>query len=307
LFCLDTPTRCRSRVEGTKTSTHSGKVPNRQPTSSDLVAPDRFGRVLNTPLCLTSYAAFTSRCHTLCRQSPARAVEFTNSHIVTLRRHDPAYHQLTSCYDYFVPDGTPLIWCLNRQGHRLDDRVYGPTFMRHCLTHSPPEYTHYLLGGSVECGRRLRSAAATWNPKVNIVGSAHDRCQLDGRLEGPAEERVLKEILQLKPDFIWVGLGTPKQDAWVERHKGLLERGLLLSVGFAFDVNAGTKPDAPNWMQRAGLTWLFRLASEPRRLLGRYLKYNSLFLYYLLLDGMRKPPGNDEPSPNPKPPPQPRA
>ena len=64
-------------------------------------------------------------------------------------------------------------------------------------------------------------------------------------------------------------------------------RGVILTVGFAFDVNAGMKPDAPLWMQRVGLTWVFRLASEPRRLLGRYLRYNFLFLFYLAVDGLR--------------------
>ena len=217
------------------------------------------------------------------------AVEFANTQIVTLRRHDAAYRQMTDAYDYFVPDATPLIWCLNRLGAGLKDRVYGPAFMRHCLTRSPAETRHYLLGGSHECGERLRAAARAWNPHVNIVGSAHDACRPDGQLEGEAEARVMRELHDLAPDFIWVGLGTPKQDAWVQRNKSRLAQGVILSVGFAFDVNAGTKPDAPGWMQRAGLTWLFRLGNEPRRLLGRYLKYNTLFLLYLARDGLRAP------------------
>jgi N-acetylglucosaminyldiphosphoundecaprenol N-acetyl-beta-D-mannosaminyltransferase len=213
-------------------------------------------------------------------------VEFTNTHIVALRRHDPSYHALTACYDYFVPDATPLVWCLNRAGAGLRDRVYGPTFMRHLLTTSPADCRHYFLGGSEECGRRLIASVRQWNPQVRIVGSAHDRCLPEGVLEGAAEARVNDELRSLEPDVIWVGLGTPKQDAWVRRHKPMLSRGVLLSVGFAFDVNAGTKPDAPAWLQRLGLTWLFRLASEPRRLLGRYAKYNSLFVWYLLRDSL---------------------
>lgn len=247
---------------------------------------DRFAPVLGTRLCLTTYAAFHARCHALARQSRPVAIEFTNTQIVTMRRHDAAYRELTDVYDYFVPDATPLIWCLNRLGAGLSDRVYGPAFMRYCLTHSPSNARHYLLGGSPECGERLRAAARIWNPGLNVVGSAHDRCQADGRLEGQAEERVMGELQELAPDFIWVGLGTPKQDYWVHHHKPRLQRGVILSVGFAFDVNAGTKPDAPRWMQGAGLTWLFRLCSEPRRLLGRYLKYNTLFLLYLARDGL---------------------
>jgi N-acetylglucosaminyldiphosphoundecaprenol N-acetyl-beta-D-mannosaminyltransferase len=141
-----------------------------------------------------------------------------------------------------------------------------------------------LLGGSAGLGERLRAAIAGWNPAVRVVGSHHGRCRADGTLEEPA---VLEEINRLSPDFIWVGLGTPKQQAWVHACKARLRRGVILTVGFAFDVNAGLKPDASPWMQRCGLTWLARLLSEPARLAPRYLRYNSLFLYYLLWDGLR--------------------
>jgi N-acetylglucosaminyldiphosphoundecaprenol N-acetyl-beta-D-mannosaminyltransferase len=243
--------------------------------------------LLGTGLTVSSYAGFTEYCLLLARDGGVHAAEFTNTQIVTMRRHDVAYRQLTECYDYFVPDATPLIWCLNWLGAGMKDRVYGPAFMRYFLEHSPAGCRHYLLGGSEECGRRLKEAARAWNPAIEIVGSAHDRCLVDGRLEGAAEARVMRELEELEPDIIWVGLGTPKQDYWVEKHRGLLKRGMVLSVGFAFDVNAGTKPDAPLWMQKLGLTWLFRMLSEPRRLVGRYFKYNSLFLWYLFWDGVR--------------------
>jgi N-acetylglucosaminyldiphosphoundecaprenol N-acetyl-beta-D-mannosaminyltransferase len=97
----------------------------------------------------------------------------------------------------------------------------------------------------------------------------------------------MEEIHRLSPDFIWIGFGTPKQQAWVHRYKARIARGVILTVGFGFDVNAGMKPDQPMWMQRLGLGWLFRLWSEPGRLFGRYLKYNSLFIWYLLWDGVR--------------------
>ena len=96
----------------------------------------------------------------------------------------------------------------------------------------------------------------------------------------------MEEINRLSPDFIWLGLGTPKQQAWIYQYKSRIQRGVLLAIGLAFDVNAGLKPDAPLWMQRVGLTWFYRLCSEPRRLGPRYLRYNSLFLYNLLRDGL---------------------
>ena len=123
---------------------------------------------------------------------------------------------------------------------------------------------------------------------VKFVGSFHGKCYLDGSLEGSAEKDVIERHrravagLHLASD-----VASPKQQAWVGRHKHLIRHGVIFTVGFAFDVNAGMKPDAPLWMQRYGLTWIFRLWSEPRRLGPRYLRYNFLFLWYLLLDGLR--------------------
>lgn len=243
--------------------------------------------VLDTALLVTDYDQLAARCLDWARAPRVVALEFANTHIVALRRHDPGFREETSAYDYFVPDGMPLIWCLNRAGASLRDRVYGPTFMRRFLEAAPSGSTHYLLGGSEECGRRLRESFTRRNPGLKFLGGFHGRCGEDGVLESGAESEVITAINRLSPEFIWVGFGTPKQQRWLQRHKPLIQRGVILTVGFAFDANAGMKPDAPPWMQRAGLTWLHRLASEPRRLAPRYLKWNSLFLFYLIRDGLR--------------------
>ena len=177
----------------------------------------------------------------------------------------------------------PLIWCLNAKGARLRDRVYGPTFMRKCIVASPAPTTHYLLGGSRDLLPRLRERLLELEPRLQITGSR------DGYFKPDEEDAIVEEINRLAPDFIWVGLGTPKQQAWIHRHKTKIRRGVIFAVGFAFDVNAGTKKDAPAWMQRLGMTWIYRIYSEPRRLLGRYLKYNTLFLYYLCRDTLFPP------------------
>jgi len=243
--------------------------------------------ILGTPLLITDYSGLAKICLEWARARHCVALDFANTQIVTMRRHDPTFRELTSAYDYFPPDGMPLVWCLNRAGAGLHDRVYGPTFMREFLTSAPGDITHYLLGGSDKCGAKLRRRFEELNPGIKFVGSFHGKCQANGVLEGAAEQEVIAELDRLSPDFIWVGVGTPKQQAWVKRHKHLIRRGVILTVGFAFDVNAGMKPDAPAWMQRLGLTWLFRLASEPRRLGARYLRYNILFLWYLLIDFCR--------------------
>jgi N-acetylglucosaminyldiphosphoundecaprenol N-acetyl-beta-D-mannosaminyltransferase len=242
--------------------------------------------VLNTPLLVTDYDGLAAQCRTWAREPRCRAIEFVNTQIVTMIRHEPEFRDGMKVYDGLLPDGMPLVWCLNRAGAGLRDRVYGPAFMRKFLDSSPAGTKHYLLGGSAECGARLREIFTRRNPQVQFVGGFHGRCGADGRLEGAADQEIVAEINRLSPDFIWVGFGTPKQQAWTRQHKQLVKRGVILTVGFAFDANAGLKPDAPAWMQRHGLTWVYRLLTEPRRLGGRYLKWNSLFLLYLLRDGL---------------------
>jgi N-acetylglucosaminyldiphosphoundecaprenol N-acetyl-beta-D-mannosaminyltransferase len=233
------------------------------------------------------YKGLGNQCREWSRSSSCVALDFANTQIVTMRRHEPEFRDLTAAYDHFPPDGMPLIWCLNRAGAGLKDRVYGPTFMRLFLQDLSGDYTHYLLGGSQECGALLREKFQQLNPALKFIGSFHGKCLANGQIDQAVEKDVLAEINRLSPDFIWVGFGTPKQQAWVKRYKRLIPRGVILTVGFAFDVNAGLKPDAPPWMQRLGLTWVFRLWSEPRRLGPRYLKYNFLFLWYLFWDGIR--------------------
>ena len=237
--------------------------------------------VLGTPLVVTTYAEWTEQLGRLAGSARTTVVDFTNTHIVTMRRHDAGFRELTRGVDFFVPDGMPLIWCLNFQGAGLRDRVYGPTFMRHALVLGAPLLTHYFLGGSEECVGRLRESFLAGNPAAKIVGVRN------GYFGREDEAGIVREINALSPDCIWVGLGTPKQQEWIARNRAAIGRGVLLAVGFAFDVNAGTKPDAPAWMQRWGLTWWYRLCAEPRRLAGRYAKYNGLLLFYLLLDGVR--------------------
>jgi N-acetylglucosaminyldiphosphoundecaprenol N-acetyl-beta-D-mannosaminyltransferase len=250
------------------------------PASNDPAAgPFRY--ILGTAVQCTSYAEFTARAQALARVDRTWAVDLTNTQIVTMRRHEPPFRATTDCMDFFVPDAMPLIWCLNLQGAKVKDRTYGPTFMRHCVLNSPAPITHYFLGGSEDCLTKLKAVFNAANPNLRIVGARN------GYFKRDDEPGIIDEINRLAPDFIWVGLGTPKQQEWIQRHKPLIRRGVVFAVGYAFDVNAGTKRDQPMWMQRLGLGWLFRLCSEPRRLLGRYVKYNSLFLFYLLWDGLR--------------------
>ncbi len=242
--------------------------------------------VLGTPLTPTTYGELLARIQEHAGQDQGHPVglSFANTHIVSLRRADKSFRQVTASVDHFLPDGMPLVWCLNRAGAQLRDRVYGPAFMRHAMENARPGQTHYLLGGSPECGALLRERAAVEWPHFRIVGSYHGRCSDAGILGASVaeDEAVWEELERLRPDCVWIGMGPTKQYVWMARAKQRLGRGVFLSVGCAFDMHAGLQKDAPPWMQRAGLTWLYRIFHEPRRLAGRYVRYNTLFLLQIL-------------------------
>jgi N-acetylglucosaminyldiphosphoundecaprenol N-acetyl-beta-D-mannosaminyltransferase len=203
-------------------------------------------------------------------------VDFTNTHITVLRLTDSEFRRCTESVDHFVPDSMPLTWCVNLAAGKtvMPDRVYGPEFMNRCLRNSPAHVRHYFLGASEDCLADLIKETTRLNPQLNICGSHH------GYFTQEEWPRVLEQINASGPDVIWVGLGTPKQQEFSSWGKDKVRQGWLLNVGFAFDVNAGRKSDAPKWMQSVGLTWVYRLASEPKRLGPRYAKFNSLFLLY---------------------------
>jgi len=234
--------------------------------------------LLGTPQLITDYERLLALLPVWARKPEPTAAEFCNTQIVAKRRVDPAFTTATSAYDLFIPDGMPLIWCLRAMGVPMKDRVYGPTFMRHALIHES-KLKHYFMGGSAQTLKKLvEQARVLSGGKFQLVGATHRYWKQE---DSPA---IIEEINRLSPDVVWIGLGTPKQQQWIKDNKHLIARGVLLTVGFAFDVNAGTKRDAPMWMQRLGITWIFRISQEPSRLLGRYLKYNAWFVLLCLFD-----------------------
>src|SRR5262245_45210816 len=122
--------------------------------------------VLGVPLLVSDYEELATHCLTWARESRCTTLEFVNTQIVTMHRHDLTFREIMTSYDHLLPDGMPLVWCLNRAGAGMHDRVYGPTFMRKFLEKSPAGTTHYLLGGSEECGARLKTIFSDRNPNV---------------------------------------------------------------------------------------------------------------------------------------------
>ena len=235
--------------------------------------------VLNTPCLVTDEADLMERITDRVRggHDGAWSIDFTNVHIVAMRKVDPAFREETSKVDWFVPDSQILTLAARLRGAGENERVYGPAFLDYFIRHADESLTHYFLGASQDCLEKLIAQLQEKRPGLKIAGSQN------GYFSQEDEEEINAVINRVRPDLVWVGLGTPKQQNWIHRNKGKVEAGALLAVGFAFDVNAGTKKDAPAWLGKCGLLWLYRFMCEPRRLFKRYAVYNTVFLWHFSL------------------------
>lgn len=187
-----------------------------------------------------------------------------------------------------LPEGMPLVWLSKLMGHRDSGRVGGPDFfITVCEKSVTKEYRHFLYGGPPGLPEELALKLEERFPGIQIVGT-HSPPFRPLTPEEDAEE--IRIINTAEPDIVWVALGVPKQDRWMAAHVGKLNTSVLVGVGYAFDVHAGRKKQAPLWMQRSALEWLFRLIDEPHRLAYRYLVYNSLFVLLIMTQalGLRK-------------------
>jgi N-acetylglucosaminyldiphosphoundecaprenol N-acetyl-beta-D-mannosaminyltransferase len=176
-----------------------------------------------------------------------------------------------------TPDGMPMVWMGRLNGAREMDRVYGPDLMLLvCELARDKGYTHFLYGGADGVAQELQRKLEAKFPGIKILGTYTPPF----RPLNPAEEaELIRSVHEKKPDIIWVGLSTPKQEKFMGQYRDRLDATLFFGVGAAFDFHAGRVRQAPRWMQRSGLEWFFRLCCEPRRLWRRYLRNNPLFLF----------------------------
>lgn len=245
--------------------------------------------MLGLPLAVTDYAGAVAHVREWAQSADApRLVALANTHLVTLSRTDPEFRAALRRFDLALPDGMPLIWVMNKRlPAPLPDRVYGPTFMLRCLeATSGPPWVHAFIGGSPDLLDALRAALLARFPALRI-GLAY--APPFGPWPADEDDRILEAIRQSGAQFVWIGLGCPKQELWLARLRDRLPLACYFGVGAAFAFHAGRVRQAPDWMQRRGLEWLFRLAAEPRRLWRRYFTYNSLFVAYVLRDTLFPP------------------
>ncbi len=208
------------------------------------------------------------------------------AHGLTEARADPALRKIYNASWLTTPDGMPLVWL----GPPGVERVYGPDLMLAvCDAGRATGLTHYFYGGVPGVAETLREKLCARFSGLKVVGTFTPPF----RPLNPDESAALRtEVARFRPDIIWVGLGSPKQERFMAEYAPTLDAGLLIGVGAAFDFHSGRVRQAPRWIQRSGFEWLFRLGTEPRRLGPRYLATNPLFVLRVLAQrsGLKKYP-----------------
>lgn len=203
------------------------------------------------------------------------------AHGLTLARTDPELRRIFNESWLTTPDGMPLVWL----GPRGVERVYGPDLMLAvCDAGRAVGLRHYLFGGREGVARQLEDVLCARFPGLEIAGHFTPPFR---PLGGDERAALRQDIAHVRPDVMWVGLSTPKQEHFMASHWRELDAGVLIGVGAAFDFHSGRVRQAPRWVQRSGLEWLFRLATEPRRLGVRYLTTTPLFALHVLAQKAR--------------------
>jgi N-acetylglucosaminyldiphosphoundecaprenol N-acetyl-beta-D-mannosaminyltransferase len=205
----------------------------------------------------------------------------TGVHGIMEAQRDPTLRETLNAAFLNTTDGMPLVWLGRRAVGPWVDRVYGPDLMLEVFAATRATGgTHFLYGGAPGVAEKLKSRLEERFPGTRIAGTFTPPFR---PLETSEEAALIAQVAAARPDFFWVGLSTPKQEQFMRAYLPRLQTTLMLGVGAAFDFHAGTARQAPRWMQRSGLEWLFRLGMEPRRLGRRYLVNNPLFVWKLLV------------------------
>jgi N-acetylglucosaminyldiphosphoundecaprenol N-acetyl-beta-D-mannosaminyltransferase len=218
------------------------------------------------------------------RRGDKHYVCVTGVHGVMESQRDPALLEIHNGSGLTVPDGMPMVWACQRAGAPWVTRVYGPDLMRLVCKEAPAAgWRMFFYGATQDVVDRLLAHLRATNPGLQVAGSI---CPPFRPLSEEEKRAIVTEINAARPDVVWVGLSTPKQERWMSENRPYLEAPVLVGVGAAFDFVSGSKRQAPPWLQRLGLEWLYRMLAEPRRLAKRYLKNNPAFA----VRAIRRPP-----------------
>jgi len=250
------------------------------------------GEYMGIPIVATN---LESAVYTVCNHLHERKGEyitFVNVHVLVTAVENPEYRKAQELSAYSFADGVPIVNLQKKKGYIEAERVAGPDFMDAILKAKPEKkYRHYFYGGSPDNMKQLLKEVSNKYPDAEIVGSGCPEF-IQNVDEDTFEELFANDIEKIKkasPDFIWVGLGTPKQEWWMmHAHNQYEIDGIMVGVGAAFDFISGTKKRAPIIIQRLGLEWLHRMLQEPRRLFHRYFYTNIKFLQLCFKERLKR-------------------
>jgi N-acetylglucosaminyldiphosphoundecaprenol N-acetyl-beta-D-mannosaminyltransferase len=199
-----------------------------------------------------------------------------NVHVVESARRMHSLACALSGAGMVLPDGAPIAWFLSRKLGRPVQRVTGSDLFDELCSRSVDRgYRHFFVGSTPATLKALDCAVHAQHPGISVVGvhSPPFRQLTDDEIDA-----LVEKINTARPDLVWVGLGAPRQEIWMAHVRPRLAAPVLIGIGAVFDFASGMKRRAPTWAQRSGLEWAHRLATEPRRLAGRYVKTNTTFL-----------------------------
>jgi N-acetylglucosaminyldiphosphoundecaprenol N-acetyl-beta-D-mannosaminyltransferase len=212
----------------------------------------------------------------------------TGVHGVSEAQSDSSFRSILNHALLNTPDGMPMVWIGRGAGFRDMDRVYGPDLLLEvCRASESTGWKHFFYGGGPGTADSLAAVLQSKYPKLQVVGTHTPPF----RPLTPAELTDLQaQVATARPDIIWVGLSTPKQENFMSANLDGLDVPVMIGIGAAFDLISGKVRQSPRWIQRTGFEWLYRLIQEPRRLWKRYLKNNPLFVWrmFLQLSGLRR-------------------
>ena len=206
----------------------------------------------------------------------------SNVHTIVMSYEDASYCAVQNGGIMAIPDGGPLSSVGRKRGFSEMERTTGPDYLKEVLKISAEEgYRHYFYGSTEDTLKKLKDTLKREYPGVIVAGMYSPPFRA---LSAEEDQQIIQMINESHADFVWVGLGAPKQENWMAAHKGKI-KGLMVGVGAAFDYLAGNIDRAPMWMQKANLEWLYRLLQEPKRLFKRYFYTNTKFIWNAVIRG----------------------
>ncbi len=242
-------------------------------------------KILGTRVDPTSYESATMQMLKWAQHHESRYVCVANVHTAMEAYDSPEFQGVVNAADLVTPDGMPLVWIMRCLGYPQQERVYGPELTIKLIEAvAIQEITVGFYGSST---KTLEQLIASFKEKYPNLKIAYHHSPPFRPLTTEEDEAVIRAVNASGTKILFVGLGCPKQERWMAAHRGKIQ-AVMLGVGAAFDFHSGAKRQAPLWMQRSGLEWLFRLIQEPQRLWRRYLIYNSRFIVLVLEQLLRR-------------------